>query len=48
MCSEVRVQGFGVQGRVGITAVGPLVRRFEGLVGLEGLGAVVRLAEAQD
>jgi hypothetical protein len=47
VCSEVRVQGFGVQGRVGITAVGPLVRRFEGLVGSEGLGAAVRLAEAR-
>ena len=48
VCSEVRVQAFGVQGRVGITAVRPLVRRFEGLVGSEGLGAAVRRAEARD
>jgi hypothetical protein len=46
--SEARVQAFGVQGRVGITAVRPLVRRFEGLVGSEGLGAAVKLAETRD
>jgi hypothetical protein len=45
VCSEARVQAFGMQGRMGITAVRPLVRRFEGLVGSEGLGAAVRLAE---
>lgn len=44
--SEVRVQAFGVQGRVGLTAVRPLVGRFHGLVGSEGLRAAVRLAEA--
>ena len=42
---EARVQGFGVQGRVGVAAVGPLVRRFQGLVGSEGLRAAVRRAE---
>jgi hypothetical protein len=46
--SEARVQGFGVQGRVGITAVRPLIGRFQGLVGSEGLDAAVKLAEARD
>ena len=45
--SEVRVQAFGVQGRVGVAAVRPLVGRFQGLVGSEGLDAAVKLAEAQ-
>jgi hypothetical protein len=48
LCSEVRVQAFGVQGRVGLTAVRPLVSRFQGLVGSEGLDAAVKLAEAPD
>ncbi len=48
VCSEARVQAFGLQGRVGITAVRPLIRRFESLVGSEGLGAAVRLAERRD
>jgi hypothetical protein len=43
--SEARVTGFGVQGRVGVAAVRPLVRRFQGLVGSEGLRAAVRRAE---
>jgi hypothetical protein len=47
VCAEVRVQAFGVQGRVGMGAVRPLVGRFQGLVGSEGLRAVVRLAEAR-
>jgi hypothetical protein len=44
--TEVRVQAFGVQGRVGIGAIRPLVRRFEGVIGSDGLRAVVRRAEA--
>ncbi len=48
LCSEARVQAFGVQGRVGLTAVRPLVGRFQGLVGSEGLKAAVKLAEARD
>jgi hypothetical protein len=48
LCSEARVQAFGVQGRVGLAAVRPLVSRFQGLVGSEGLDAAVRLAEAPD
>jgi hypothetical protein len=47
LCSEARVQAFGVQGRVGVAAVRPLVTRFQGLVGSEGLRAAVRLAEGQ-
>lgn len=47
LCSEVRVQAFGVQGRMGLAAVRPLVGRFQGLVGSEGLDAAVKLAEAQ-
>lgn len=43
--SEARVQAFGVQGRVGVAAVRPLVARFQGLIGSEGLRAAVRLAE---
>lgn len=48
LCSEARVQAFGVQGRVGVAAVRPLVGRFHGLVGSEGLRAAVRLAEQPD
>ena len=47
LCSEARVQAFGVQGRMGLAAVRPLVGRFQGLVGSEGLDAAVKLAEAQ-
>jgi hypothetical protein len=43
--SEARVQAFGVQGRVGVAAIRPLVGRFQGLVGSEGLRAAVRRAE---
>jgi hypothetical protein len=43
--AEVRVQAYGVQGRIGLAAVRPLVNRFNGLVGSEGLRAVVRRAE---
>jgi hypothetical protein len=43
--AEARVQAFGAQGRLGLTAIRPLVRRFQGLVGSEGLRAAVRRAE---
>jgi hypothetical protein len=43
--SEVRVEGFGAQGRVGLHAVRPMVRAFGPLVGSEGLAAAVRAAE---
>jgi hypothetical protein len=42
---EVRVQAIGAQGRLGVSAVRPLVRAFGGLVGSEGIGAAVRRAE---
>lgn len=43
--TEVRVQPLGSQGRIGLAAVRPIVRTFGPLVGSEGLGAAVRLAE---
>lgn len=43
--SEVRVEAFGTQGRVGIGTLRPIVRAFGNLVGSEGIGAAVRRAE---
>ncbi len=43
--SEARVDAFGMQGRLGVRAVRPLVRAFGHLVGSEGIAAAVRLAE---
>ena len=43
--SEVRVQAFGAQGRVGVAAVRPLVRGFHYLIGSDGIEAAVRRAE---
>jgi hypothetical protein len=48
LCSEARVQAFGVQGRIGLAAVRPLVGRFQSLVGSEGLRAAVRRAEGRE
>jgi hypothetical protein len=45
LVSEARVEPVGVQGRIGLAAVAPLVRSFGGLVGSEGLAAAVRGAE---
>lgn len=45
LSSEARVEAFGTQGRLGVTAVRPLVRRFQNLVGTDGLEAAVRRAE---
>lgn len=42
--SETRVQAFGSQGRLGLTAIRPLVAAFGGLVGSEGIDAAVRRA----
>lgn len=44
--SEVRVQVFGGQGRIGLAAVRPLISGFHHLVGVDGIEAAVRLAEA--
>lgn len=46
LCSEVRVQAFGGQGRVGVAAVRPLVRGFHHLIGTDGIAAAVRRAQA--
>jgi hypothetical protein len=45
LASESRVQPIGVQGRIGLGAVRPLVRGFHNLVGSDGIEAAVRLAE---
>ncbi len=42
---EVRVEPFGTQGRLGVAAVGPIVRRFQHLVASEGIRAAVARAE---
>jgi hypothetical protein len=46
LSSEARVEAIGVQGRVGVQAVRPLVRAFHGLIGSEGIAAAVRMAES--
>jgi hypothetical protein len=43
--AEIRVQPIGVQGRLGVGAVRPLVAAFGNLVGSEGIAAAVRRAE---
>jgi hypothetical protein len=45
LASEARVQALGAQGRVGVAAVRPIVRAFQGLVASEGISAAVRRAE---
>lgn len=45
LVSEVRVESIGTQGRVGLTAVRPLVSAFQHLIGTDGIEAAVRLAE---
>jgi hypothetical protein len=47
LASEARVQAIGAQGRVGVAAVRPIVRAFHNLVGTEGMGAAVSLAETK-
>jgi hypothetical protein len=46
LCSEVRVEAFGPQGRLGLATVRPLVRAFQQLIGSDGISAAVRRAEA--
>jgi hypothetical protein len=43
---EARVEALGVQGQVGVAAVRPLVRGFQGLIGSEALRAAARRAES--
>ena len=45
LCAEARVQPLGVQGRLGLGAVRPLVRAFQGLVSSDAIAAAVRRAE---
>lgn len=45
LASEVRVDAFGLQGRIGLRAVRPLAGAFQQLIGSDGLGAAVRRAE---
>jgi hypothetical protein len=47
LVSETRVQAFGVQGRLGIRAVRPLVGAFQHLIGSDGMEAAIRLAEQE-
>ena len=47
LCSEVRVRAIGVQGKLGVAAVRPLVSAFQQLVSSDGIAAAVRLAERQ-
>ena len=46
LATEARVEAVGAQGQVGVAAVRPLVRGFQGLVGSEALRAAVRRAES--
>jgi hypothetical protein len=43
--SEARVQALGGRGRLGLSAVRPLISSFHGLIGSEGIAAAVRRAE---
>jgi hypothetical protein len=45
LVSETRVRSIGTQGRLGLSAVRPLIRAFHPLVGSEAIEAAVRLAE---
>ncbi len=43
--SETRVAAIGVQGRLGVAAVRPLVSAFQNVIASDGMAAAVRLAE---
>lgn len=45
--SEVRVTAFGVQGRVGLGSIRPMIRGFQQLVGSDAMAAAVRRAESR-
>jgi hypothetical protein len=44
--SEVRVEAFGVQGRIGLASTRPLIRGFQQLIWSDAMAAAVRRAEA--
>ena len=43
--SETRVEAFGLQGRIGLASVRPLIRGFEQLIWSDAMAAAVRRAE---
>jgi hypothetical protein len=45
LVAEIRVDAIGTQGRLGVRAVRPVIRAFQGLIGSDGIEAAVRLAE---
>jgi hypothetical protein len=45
--SETRVEPFGVQGRIGVASVRPLIRGFQQLIATDAMGVAVRSAEAE-
>ncbi|HEY5428029.1 MAG TPA: hypothetical protein VIK04_02865 [Solirubrobacteraceae bacterium] len=45
LAAEARVEAIGARGRIGVSAVRPLVRSFGHLIGSEALNAAVRRAE---
>jgi hypothetical protein len=45
--SETRVEAFGVQGRIGLASVRPLIRGFQQLIWSDAMAAAVRRAESQ-
>jgi len=45
LTSETRVQPIGTQGRIGVSAVRPVIRAFHNLGGSDGIEAAVRIAE---
>ena len=47
LVSETRVGAIGVQGRLGVAAVRPLVSAFQHVIASDGMAAVVRLAESR-
>lgn len=46
LCSETRVQAFGMQGRLGLASVRPLIRGFHHLVATDAMAVALRRAEA--
>jgi hypothetical protein len=46
--SESRVEAIGVQGRLGVAAVRPLITGFQQLIGSEAIEAAVALAERDE
>lgn len=45
--AEARVQAIGIQGRIGVSAVRPVVRAFQPLVGSDGISLAVARAEGR-